>query len=668
MADLKAKVTFLADTKGLIKGVDAVSGRFTKLGKTLETHSAAFLRAGAAMGAAIGGLATQGIAYGTTIDRMAEMTGAAHEEMSRLAYSAELYHGEAAMVEKGTKRLAKAMSDARDGLATYQRAFDKTGISVTDAEGNLRNVTDVMLDLSDYMSSNANNTEKLATAYDLLGGRQSALIPWMKQGSAAIREQFEEADRLGLTLDSETAKSLEHMGTSVKKLKIAMRGVGVVVATAVLPVVEDLAFKAIAAMMAFQKWTPEAKRAAIETVGLGAAGLIAAGVVGKLVTVLGSLGVSAGTALAGLGGSLIPIGIGLGAMKLNERFIEPALAATRASRELTDANMKFTAGLADLTVEAERTGMSAAALEARQLWLYRSIYQNIEGAQNFEGVLDGTAAALDATADAADPVKTLLDKVRDAFDEAAGAAAAAKTPFDEFLETMGLEQVVPLEDYAAAMASLNATLVDTPALMTALPMVDMGEQTIMLLDPLGDLEMFLGQNIPGALDAMGSAFANVYGSLGKISKVTWDTLKKATAQGLRAIFDMLADEAFAELALRYATEAGKISMASLFNPMNLLKLAGLGAAYGTAKAAISGINSFDDSAVFKRGGQVTGNMSIGDTIIAPDAMKNLMKGNMGGKTVEVNVTFAGSYVGGSTEFRSDIDYLAERFALAMDNG
>jgi len=45
-----------------------------------------------------------------------------------------------------------------------------------------------------------------------------------------------------------------------------------------------------------------------------------------------------------------------------------------------------------------------------------------------------------------------------------------------------------------------------------------------------------------------------------------------------------------------------------------------------------------------------------------------MKGNMGGKTVEVNVTFAGSYVGGSTEFRSDIDYLAERFALAMDNG
>ena len=71
--------------------------------------------------------------------------------------------------------------------------------------------------------------------------------------------------------------------------------------------------------------------------------------------------------------------------------------------------------------------------------------------------------------------------------------------------------------------------------------------------------------------------------------------------------------------------------------------------------------------MFKRGGQVTGNMSIGDTIIAPDAMKNLMKGNMGGKTVNVTANFYGSYGGSQASARSDIDYLVERIELAMES-
>ena len=102
--------------------------------------------------------------------------------------------------------------------------------------------------------------------------------------------------------------------------------------------------------------------------------------------------------------------------------------------------------------------------------------------------------------------------------------------------------------------------------------------------------------------------------------------------------------------------------------MTAVQGAGLerGGLYGAARAAISGINSFDESAVITRGGSLSGNVSIGDVIVSPDAMKNFMKGGGGGRSVQVKVIFNGSYAGDSVGFRDDIDYLVEQVALAME--
>ena len=643
--DLKAKVTFLADTKGLIKGVKTIEGRFDKLGRGLERHSTKFLAAGAAMGAALGGLAAQGIAYGTTIDRMAESTGQAHEEMSRLAYSAELYHGDAQKVEKGTRRLAKAMSDASDGMATYQRAFDKTGISATDNAGNLRTVNDVLLDLADYMASGANETEKMAVAQDLLGGRQSELIPWLKQGSDAIREQFKEADRLGMTLDSETAKAMESLGTEVKEVRMVMRGLGVDVASVALPAITSLT-RGVKDLVAKFQELPQAMQAAhIENVAFGAGTLVTIGLVTKLGVALGVAGLSA--ALSGVALIMGTVAIGYNTLQSKMQGYVEQLAVAKPE-EIDDIARKH--GIA--------AGLKAAIdlypvlIGLRAQYIAQETGLGTGGGGGGGGGGGVGAGGGDGTPT---PDPTPVDAT----------AAAWRAYYDALSAGFSHLEIANL-----LLSDVDLGLADVRGATEGLiePLAYLGEEVAMLSEPFADLELFMSQSIPGAAEVMMTAFAQIYGELGSLNKVTWDTMKKATAQGLKAILNMVEAAALAELMVTHFKEMGKITMTSLMNPLNLLKLAGLGAAYGAAKAAVSSINSFDESAVITRGGSLSGNVSIGDVIVSPDAMKNFMKGGggSGGRSVQVSVTFNGSYAGDSSGFRDDLDYLADRIALEME--
>ena len=665
--NLKAKVTFLADVKGLLKGVDSIEGRLNKLGGTMERHSRGFMVAGGAIMGALGGLAAQGIAYGTTIDRMAESAGQTHEEMSRLAYSAELYHGSAEKVEKGVRSLAQKMLYAKDGMATYRREFERAGIDVDAWGDKLPPVNDILLELADSFAANADGSEVLASATVLLGGRQSELIPWMKQGSAAIREQFGEAEKLGQVLDSETSKAMETLGTEMKNVRLMARGIGVDIALAAAPAIEGLTGNLRDLVEEFKSWSPATRTATIEMGALSGATLLGAAVMGQIAPLIGG-------AAATIGGPLVLSLFGAGAAWIGlNAVVEKANTLIREGSELQAVGAT---GLKAWAMAARNAstgifGFVHGLRSAREEW--EDLGAEMQG-PSVDEWLDAKKAEEDLAKYEA-RIKALSDRLNsdlvNGLSSAATAASVSETSFANFMETIGLGQQ-PLEDFTVLMERLGfGASITAEAVGTIVgPLTEAGEGIAALSEltttTFDEMTKSMVETLPRAAKAMVSSFGRVYGELGALDKMTWKTMKKAAAQGLKSMLDMFIDATLGKLLATKIEEIAALGMKAFSNPAALAYIGVIAGIYGTAKAAIGGINSFDESATFTRGGQITGSMTIGDTIISPDAMKNLMKGDMGGTTITVNANFNGVYGGDESDFQRDADSLVEAIELAME--
>src|SRR5690606_41954766 len=80
------------------------------------------------------------------------------------------------------------------------RAFDAIGVSVTNADGSLRDTEEVMLDVADRFEKIEDGAAKAAIAQELFGRSGTNLIPFLNQGRAGIEALKKEADDFGLTV------------------------------------------------------------------------------------------------------------------------------------------------------------------------------------------------------------------------------------------------------------------------------------------------------------------------------------------------------------------------------------------------------------------------------------------------------------------------------------
>ncbi|MFA6636717.1 MAG: hypothetical protein WCV56_06415, partial [Candidatus Omnitrophota bacterium] len=200
----------------------------------------ALAAAAAAAGAALVKIVTSAVQYGTELDKIAKQTGITAEEMSKLQYAAEQEHASVEGITKSLPILAKYMEQARQGMVTYTREFDKMGISVVDAQGNLKSTYNVLLEMSDYYSTATNKTQALAIATTLLGRRGAELVPLLQLGRKGIEELGEEAERLGVVMDNKTAAGMKVFDDNLTKLKKAFQGIGIAITQELLPYLTTL--------------------------------------------------------------------------------------------------------------------------------------------------------------------------------------------------------------------------------------------------------------------------------------------------------------------------------------------------------------------------------------------------------------------------------------------
>lgn len=238
-----ARIDIKGDSSQLRREL-AVATRDLKLfgGEALAAFTG--IQAGALGVAALGvGLvvsARNAINLADEMSKLSQRTGISIQTLSALTHAASLAGASAEELKVGVKKLATSMFDAAHGSAESLSVFRQISVSATDANGALRKTDDVLSDVSDRFSQMPDGATKSAIAVKLFGRAGEKLIPLLNQGRNGLAEMRKEVVRLGLSIDDKTGTSAEAFNDNMTRLQATLGGIGIKIATGMLPALESL--------------------------------------------------------------------------------------------------------------------------------------------------------------------------------------------------------------------------------------------------------------------------------------------------------------------------------------------------------------------------------------------------------------------------------------------
>lgn len=229
-----------------------------KVGKAFGTALAALGTAAVGAASALAGLTVSASNYADDLITTSTNTHIATEDLQKYSYALNFIDGDMNTLTGTMKKNTQIMSKARDGNKTYTAAYEKLGISITDANGELRNGQEVYWEVIDALGKVENETERDALAMQLLGKSGTELNTIIDAGSEAFKDLGSEAEAMGYVMSDEAVSALGSFNDKLQQLKAGMTGLKNSAALIALPFLDDLASKGVPILAEFSKGIQEA--------------------------------------------------------------------------------------------------------------------------------------------------------------------------------------------------------------------------------------------------------------------------------------------------------------------------------------------------------------------------------------------------------------------------
>ena len=138
-------------------------------------------------------------------------------------------------------KLIRNMQNAKNGTGNAAAAFAAMGVSVTDANGELRDNEEVFTEVIDKLGKMRNETQRDAYAMDIFGKSAQDLNSLIAVGKDGIAAFAKEAHDMGYVLDEETLSSLGAVDDALQRLDNFMTMIKNTIGAALAPAVTELA-------------------------------------------------------------------------------------------------------------------------------------------------------------------------------------------------------------------------------------------------------------------------------------------------------------------------------------------------------------------------------------------------------------------------------------------
>lgn len=235
-------------------GLEKAKGNAEKLSKAAgtvaqKTKGISTAAAGALTGLA--GMAINAVKASDDLNTLAKQSGFSTEEIQKFQYAADLIDVPADTIIASMKKIRTNMSS--ESSATVE-AWNAIGVSVQNADGSLRNSTEVFYEALEGLSQIENETERDVLAMQLFGKSADQLAGIIDDGGASLKALGDQASELGVILDQETLDSLNAVNDQLDTLKANAQGqiakAGAEAMEALLPIFEDI----IGALSSVLEW------------------------------------------------------------------------------------------------------------------------------------------------------------------------------------------------------------------------------------------------------------------------------------------------------------------------------------------------------------------------------------------------------------------------------
>ena len=282
------------------QGLQAARAKLVSFGRSVALVGAGFQAFGAGMLAPFAASVASFVALGSQINDISERTGVSAEAISELGLAAQLAGSSTESLEKGFRKMARTVTDAREGSAAATDALKSIGVSVAELEG--LSPDQQFERIADGIATIEDPSKRSAVAMEIFGRGGAELIPILTRGSAGLRAMRAEAAALGVSMSGSDAKAADALGDAFDTLKVQARylfnELGASIAPA-LTVVAERTQRVVAALIFFAR----ENRQILATVAAVAAGIFAFG------TVLVSVGATIAVVGFALGGVATAIGV-----------------------------------------------------------------------------------------------------------------------------------------------------------------------------------------------------------------------------------------------------------------------------------------------------------------------------------------------------------------------
>ena len=297
-------VSITANYKGLTKGLRASQRQVERFARNMEKAGRRLTVMGGAMLAPIALSTREFLRFGDSMQKMAIRTGFSTRALSELSFAANIAGADIGAIEKGSRRMSKAILDANDGLTTYVRAFDRIGLSAADLAR--MSPEDAFMEIGKAIAATEDPITRAAAAQDIFGRAGTSLLPLFEQGADGLERLRQEARDLGISMSDLAANRAAEANDAVTRMKASVQGLALTIGSQLAPYIIALSQK-------FKDFTANIRgfleqnkqiivtytKLALTILGVGAALLVVAGAAKVLAVLLSPAGII-GVAAAGV--------------------------------------------------------------------------------------------------------------------------------------------------------------------------------------------------------------------------------------------------------------------------------------------------------------------------------------------------------------------------------
>ena len=173
------------------------------------------------------------------LEALSLQTSVSTTDLQAFQYAEDFIGVSSDQLADSLKDLTTKMSDAANGNEETAAKFDQLGVSIYDAQGNLRSSYDVFLDVIDGLGEMSNQAERDALAMSLINESAQQLNPLIEQGSGSLKKYADEAENVGYILSNDQLKALTAVDEAQNRLLKSQEAVSKQISAEYAPYMSD---------------------------------------------------------------------------------------------------------------------------------------------------------------------------------------------------------------------------------------------------------------------------------------------------------------------------------------------------------------------------------------------------------------------------------------------